>query len=251
MTGLAVLLRKELLEQWRTLRLPIVAGLFLVAGIGSPLLARYTPELIEALAGDLGIPIPEPTMADAVDQLLKNLVQFGGIAAILLAMGTVATEKERGTAALVLTKPADRGAFLAAKVVALAVTLGIATGLAVAAGWIYTAILFESPSAAGFAGLAVLLWLSLFSYAAITFAASTVTGSAMAAAGIGVLAFIGLAIVSALPNIGEYLPPGLGTPAHELGLGGTPEVIGPVLAVVALIAIVLAAAWASFRRQEL
>ena len=52
MTGFSVLLRKELLEQWRTLRLPVVAAVFLLNGIISPLLARFTPELVEALGGD-------------------------------------------------------------------------------------------------------------------------------------------------------------------------------------------------------
>ena len=43
-----VLLRKELLESWRTLRLPIVAGLFLLVGLTSPLLAKFLPEIITA-----------------------------------------------------------------------------------------------------------------------------------------------------------------------------------------------------------
>jgi len=119
LAGFGVLIRKELLETVRTFRLPIVVGLFAVVGIGSPLLARFTPEIVEALAGDMGIPVPTPTVEAAIDQLLKNLAQFGGLTAILLAMGSVAAEKERGTAALLLTKPVGRAAFLGAKVAAL------------------------------------------------------------------------------------------------------------------------------------
>ena len=107
MTNFGVLLGKEWLEAWRTYRLPIVAGLFLLVGLTSPLLARYLPEIIEAAAGDtLGgaFDIPTPTGADAVDQLVKNLAQFGALAAILLAMSSVATELERGTAAFVLAR---------------------------------------------------------------------------------------------------------------------------------------------------
>ena len=75
-----VLLRKELLESWRTLRLPIVAGLFLLVGLSSPLLARFLPEIINAAAGDQlpAIPIPTPVPADAVDQLWKNLAPVRG-----------------------------------------------------------------------------------------------------------------------------------------------------------------------------
>ena len=74
MTGGAILLRKELLESWRTLRLPIVAGLFLLVGLTSPLLARFLPEIIKAAAGDQlpTIPLPTPVAADAVDPDLEE-----------------------------------------------------------------------------------------------------------------------------------------------------------------------------------
>ena len=109
MAGLRPFLRKELLEQWRTLRLPVVSVVFLLVGLSSPLLARFTPELLKAVAGDqFQIQLPTPTAADAVAQLAKNLGQFGALIAVLLAMGAVATEKERGTAAMVLSKPVRR-----------------------------------------------------------------------------------------------------------------------------------------------
>ena len=68
-------------------------------------------------------------------------------------MGSVATEKERGTAGLILTKPAGRGAFLVAKLVAIGGTLAVAVGLAAAAAWFYTLVLFEALSVAGDRGL--------------------------------------------------------------------------------------------------
>jgi ABC-2 type transport system permease protein len=52
MAGFRTLLGKELLEQWRTLRLPVVATVFLLVGLSSPLLARFTPEILKAVAGD-------------------------------------------------------------------------------------------------------------------------------------------------------------------------------------------------------
>jgi ABC-2 type transport system permease protein len=103
-TGFGPLFIKELREQWRTRRLLVVAVVFAIFGIGSPLLAKYTPELIAALASkEVASAIPPPTTADAVDQFLKNLGQTGVLAAILLAMGSVASDKERGIAALLLT----------------------------------------------------------------------------------------------------------------------------------------------------
>jgi ABC-2 type transport system permease protein len=253
MTGFAALLRKELLEQWRTTRLPVVATVFLLVGLSSPLLARFTPEIIEAVGGSqFQIVIPTPTAADAYDQLSKNLGQFGILIAVLLAMGSVATEKERGTAALILTKPAGRGAFLVAKLVAIAATLGISTAIAAAGAWFYTLVLFEPLPVAGFAASAVLQWLTLVAFAAITFLGSTLTRSALAAAGLGVAAFIVIGILSIVPAIAPYLPTGLATPARGLALGQAGvDVLGPTVAAVALVVGLVFVAWLSFRRQEL
>jgi ABC-2 type transport system permease protein len=256
MTGGSVLLRKELLESWRTLRLPTVTGLFLLVGLSSPLLARFLPEIIEAAAGDQlpPIPIPTPVAADAAAQLWKNLAQFGAIAAIVLAMGAVSTERERGTAAFVLSKTVSRGAFLGAKVLAIAAVLGIGVVLAVAVGWLYTAILFEPLPVAGWIVFGVLAWLGLAVWAALTFAGSTVTGSTAAAAGIGFVGLLVLSIGSAIPTIGRYLPGGLGGPAVALATG-TPvepgDVIAPALGTLIIITVALAISFWSFRRQEL
>jgi len=256
MSGSTVLLRKELLESWRTMRLPIVAGLFLLVGLTSPLLAKFLPEIVKAAAGDQlpTIPIPTPVAADAVDQLWKNLAQFGAFAAIVLAMGSVATERDRGTAAFVLSKTVSRGTFLGAKVIGLGSVLGLCVALSVVVAWIYTTILFEPLPVPGWIAFAVLAWLGLAAWAAITFLASTVTGSTAAAAGIGFGALLVLSLVAAIPNVGRFLPSGLAGPAIALAAGLPVEpvdVVTPVVSTVVLIAVVLGAAGWSFRRQEL
>ncbi|MBI3749542.1 MAG: ABC transporter permease subunit [Chloroflexi bacterium] len=253
MTGFGALLRKEILEQWRTARLQLVATVFLLVGLSSPLLARFTPEILKAVAsGQFQITLPTPTAADAYDQLAKNLGQFGALIAVLLAMGSVATEKERGTAALILTKPASRGAYLAAKLVAIAITLGVATAIAAAGAWFYTLVLFEPLDVAGFTAAALLQWLALVAFATITFLGSTLTRSALAAAGLGIAAFIVLGILSIVPAIGTYLPTGLGAPARALALGRPGvEALGPTVASIVLVGALAGVAWLAFRRQEL
>jgi ABC-2 type transport system permease protein len=254
MTGLGPLLRKELLEQWRTRRLLVVAVVFMAIGIGSPFLARYTAELIEALGGvGFEIEFPEPTTADAVTQFLKNLGQAGILTAILLAMGSVATEKERGTAALLLSKPASRGAFLVAKLTAITVTLAVSLALASAGGYFYTVLLFEAPDPLGWAGMTALLLLALVAYAALTFLGSTLTRSSIAAAGIGIAGLIVVGLVSALPSVAPYTPAGIsGSAAAALALGTDPgPLAGPLAVNLGLVVALVALAWLSFRRQEL
>lgn len=254
MTGFGPLLGKELLEQWRTRRLLVVAVVFIALGIASPFLARYTAELIGALGGlPFEIELPVPTTADAVVQFGKNVGQAGILTAILLAMGSVATEKERGTAALILSKPASRAAYLTAKMVAIGTTLLVGIGLAAMAGYLYTALLFEAPSVAGWLGMSGLLLLSLLAYAALTFLGSVLTRSAVAAAAIGIGGMVVLAIVAALPSLAPYLPAGVsGAPAQALALGIDPgPLAGPILANVAIVVALAALAWLAFRHQEL
>ncbi len=252
MDSFVVFLRKELREAWRTSRLPVIVLIFFALGLMSPLLAKYTPELLKSLGGSITIVVPPPQTSDAVDQFLKNVGQNGIIIAILITMGIVAREKERGTAAFVLTKPLSRPAFLAAKLAGLVTTLGIGLAVAAVATYVYTALLFSPLSVGGFIVSTLLLLLSLLAYAAITFLASTLVSSSLPAAGIGLAGWLLFSILSSLPKIGDYTPGGLLAPARAIALGTAPEHLGQsLLGTCALIVVAVALAWLSFRSQEL
>jgi ABC-2 type transport system ATP-binding protein len=252
-TGVGLLLRKELREQVRTMRLVVVVAVFALLGLLSPVFARYVREIVEAVGGGQfeGM-IPAPVVGDAVAQFTKNMGQFGVLIAILITMGSVATEKERGTAAFLLSKPFTRGAFVAAKAAAIGGLLGLGVAVAGVLCWTYTTILFEPLPLAGFAGAVILVWLSLAVFAALTFLASVVTRSAVVAGGVGFGVFVAVGILSALPGIGPFMPTSLWGAADVLALGTVPDsLLGLVLFNVALVAGAVGLAWLSFRRQEL
>jgi ABC-2 type transport system permease protein len=257
MSGFGVLLRKELLEAWRTRRLPVLAVLFVMVGILSPLTARYLNEILGAALGDqLPVALPEPTAAMALEQLQKNLGQLGTLAAIALAMGSVSGELDRGTAALVLAQPATRPAFLLAKLAGIGIVLAACTVLAVVVAWIYTAILFEALPVGGWAVLAVLAWLALATWAALTFLASTATGSTTAAAGLGFVALVVISLVAIVPALDHVLPTGLSAPSILIASGqGSAVEVGQLASAVAgtlvLLTACAAGAVAVFRRREL
>lgn len=256
MNGLSILVRKELTETWRTRRLPVIAGLFLVVGMVSPLTAKYLPEIMKAALGNqLTVPMPEPTAVMALDQLQKNLGQLGALAAIALAMSTVAGELDRGTAALVLAQPATRPAFLVAKLVGIGVTLAVSMLLAAVTAWAYTAVLFSAGSVGGWLVMAVLSWLALMAWASITFLASTATGSTTAAAGLGFTALVVLSLAAVVPTLDRFLPTGLMTPAVQLASGAADPDLGrlatALLGTVAIVVASLGGALVSFRRREL
>lgn len=168
-------------------------------------------------------------------------------------MGSVAWEKERGTAGLILTKPASRAAFLGAKLVAISLNLALAVILGCGIAWIYTVVLYPASfDVVGYLEMMLLLWWMLVIFVAITLLGSTLTRSAIAAAGIGLVAMLALGIVAALPVVGPYMPTALATTANDLCLGTDPgDVIGPILFNVALVPVLFAVTWLVFRRQEL
>jgi ABC-2 type transport system permease protein len=256
MMGFRVLLLKELREQIRTSRLVAVAVIFVVFGMLGPVTDRYMKELIDAIgtqSGGFTVQIPPPTLDGALVQITKNLSQFGIICALLLGMGSVAWEKERGTAGMILTKPASRAAFLAAKLVAISITLGIATILGAGIAYVYTLILYPTVfPLAGYVEMTVLMWWIFVTFTAITLLGSTVTRSAVAAAGIGLVALLATGILGALPVIGPYMPSSLGDPGRALALGQDPGwFVGPLLFNVALVPALFIVTWLVFRRQEL
>jgi len=246
-------LRKELLEQWRSYRLLIVGAVLIVFGIASPLLARLTPELIRLVPnGDaLAALVPAPTAADAVAQYAKNMNQFGVVLALLVTMGAVAQEKDKGTAAMMLVKPMPRSVFLMAKFAALSLTFAGSIALAAVGSYVYTRVLFGALDASAWLALNLLFLVFVLVFVALTLLCSTLMRSAVAAGGLAFGGLVVLSILSALPAISQVLPGQLIVWGSGLALGAD-IAAWPALGVsLALIAISLVGAWLVFERQEL
>jgi ABC-2 type transport system permease protein len=254
-TGYGELVRKELRESWRTFRLPVMALLFLALGISSPVVLKVLPDIIRMFAPPgFQITLPDSGLPAVVDQFLKNTIQFGALAAILLTMGSVATEKERGTAAFVLAKPVTRAAFLAAKLTSIGILFAVAVGLAAIGGFLYTGLLFEWPALGPWIAMTALVWLSTMVYVAITFVGSVALRSALAASGIGFAGLVVLSIASIVPTLAPWLPAGLWPVARAIALGQSSPDLDPIRTIamsigIALVALVLA--FSRFRRLEL
>jgi|WetSurSiteA1Bulk_404760.scaffolds.fasta_scaffold01459_6 ABC-2 type transport system permease protein len=251
--NLFVAFRKEWMEYIRTYRLLIVAVVLIFFGLTSPLLAKFTPEIIAFIPGgtDISALIPPPTVWDAVTQYVKNMTQFGILLALLLTMGVVAQEKDKGTAAMILVKPMRRGAFISAKFLALAVTFAICLIAAGLACYYYTLLLFEAMNIMHWLVLNALLFLYLMVYVSITLFCSTLTKSQAAAGGVALGLLVVLGLVGAIPSLGKYLPGELISWSSRLMQGDTHNSWAALGVSVGLIAISLLASWLIFKKQEL
>jgi ABC-2 type transport system permease protein len=254
MTGYRELLEKEVIEAWRTHRFVLVAALYVVLGIASPVIIRYLPELQglfgpveeELGFGELGLP-------DVIDLLVRNLVQFGSIAAVLLAMGAVAGEREHGTLRPLLARPVSRTAVLASKFVAIAMVLAAGTFLGVLATYLYSTLLFGATDPLAWAQSALFLLLAVLVPASITFLGSALVGSSLGAAAIGIAGLMVLSVGAALPTANPFFSTGLAELARAMPIEG----IGPdldagrtVIVAIGIVVVSLGLAWLRFRRAD-
>ena len=244
---------KEFLEQRRTRKFLIALVVLVLFGMTSPLMAKMTPQIMTMVPGGeafVGL-IPEPTINDAVAQYIKNITQFGILLALVFSMGSMTVEKDKGTAAMILSKPMPRGSFLLAKFASLALTFIIAVVIAGVAAYYYTYFLFGQLNLLNWLTLNGLIVLYILVYIAITLLYSTLTRTQYVAIGLSFGTLIFLGILGSLPGFGINLPDALISNASLL-MSGYPVTNWTGLWVsLGIIVVSITTASLVFRKQEL
>lgn len=246
-------LGKEVREIVRTWRLPVLGGMTLFFALSGPILALYTPELLESFASQQPgtvFQVPDPTWRDAYLQWTGNLTEIVAFVTIIVGAGTVASEVTSGTAILVLTKPVSRVSFVLAKAAALfgLVAVTAVIGTALTQGVTY-AVFGEAPSADLWGPTA--LWLV---FAAVLVALTVLLSSLMptlAAAGTSIALFLVASGLGFMEPVKEYTPVGLMTATNDILLGKEPSIAWPLVSGVLATVVLLALAAGAFARREL
>ncbi len=202
---------KELTQLWRTKRMLVTGAVFLVFGMGSPLIAKLIPDLFKSVSGmeQFASLIPVPGAADAMDQYIKNISQFGFLLAVLLAMGAVVGEKEHGVAPMILSKPMPRWAYLASKLTAQSMMYCACFLLAGAGAYYYTRIIFGSLEPGAFLLVNILLLVWTLTFIALAILASTLAKTTVSAGGIGIVLAVIFILAGSIPRYGLLFPQGL------------------------------------------
>ncbi len=204
-------IQKEIRQQWRTRRMLVLVAVFLFFGMGSPLITKLTPELLQSVSsGNLIAQLmPQPSAAEAMNQYIKNLSQFGFLLAILLAMGAVVSEKETRVAPMILSKPMSRWAFIAGKFAVQGLMYLGAFALAGIAAYYYTWILFGPLEPGNFILMNALLLMWTLPFVALSLLGSVLGKSTASAGGIAAGLCIALSLAASIPQYGALLPGGL------------------------------------------
>lgn len=253
MGAFQTLLSKELREIVRTWRIWVLPGIVLFFALTGPPVARFTPQLLQAMAPSTGmvIEIPEPSYADAYLQWTSNLAQIVLFALIIILGGVISSERKAGTALMVLTKPLRRRDFILAKFLAQG---GFITGTVIvgaAVTWAVTWSFFgEAPW--GSLALATGAWLVWgWMFLAIMVFLSSLLGSQAGAAGLGLAAFALLSIPAIWDWAARFTPAGLLGAPTKIVMGTAGPLLWPILTTILLTTVALAGAVAVFARKEL
>ena len=254
MSGYSALSRKELRESIRTGRWLIAAVVFVLCGSGGVILTHYLPDLLrDQTSSGIKIVVPKQTVVDAMDAYLKDVMQIPMLATILLAMGAVAEERAHGVAAMILSRPVSRAAYVLAKYTGHGLTVlgGLAVGAA--AAFYYIVLLFDGASLGPYLLIHLGLAATVLDVLAITLLCSALARSGVAAGG---MAFVLYILFSVVPGVwsplADSVPTTIADHAHALlaGSWGAGDLLRPMAGGFALAALCLAGACLALVRQE-
>ena len=166
MNGYAAFLKKELAENMKNYRFPILFAVFLIFGLTSPFLARFTPEILSAVGADMRMGAP-PAALDAWEQFYKNISGIGFSAFIILFGSCMSGEYSKGTLVLLITKGLPRPAVIFAKYTVAAILMTVCYWAGFLAACCCTACLWPGAALPHVLAAAFYLWLIGFLYLGI------------------------------------------------------------------------------------
>ena len=245
MTGLWVLTRKELLEQRRTWKFLAMAGVFAIVAVLGPGVFAIVQRVND-----------NPRGANEAREALYTIggeiiPTLGTFLVIIIAMGALANERATGTAAMTLSKPVTRSAFVAAKFLGLFLSIFGAVAVGAIVAYVLTLLLFADGGLGRFAiGVTVSATYLLF-IASMALFWSALFSRQMVAGGITFALFIALNILRVVPHAERYLPVASPDWATSIIRAETTDHWPTFAIACGLIALLPLAALAVFRRKEL
>ncbi|WP_288777741.1 ABC transporter permease [Sneathia vaginalis] len=103
------LIKKELIENIRTKKILGLLLLFIFVGLISPLTAKLTPQILQAIATNgIDIKANTPTEIDSWVQFFKNVKQTGMLGLVILFSTQITNEIQKGTLINLLSKGLPR-----------------------------------------------------------------------------------------------------------------------------------------------
>jgi len=205
-----ILFKKEWMEFFRTKKFLILWAVAFVVAAMSPLLAKFTPEILKMTMASnpalAGFELPTPIVQDSYLQLFKNLDSIFIIAVVLIFAGQVVEEKTKHTFDLVLTKITNRRIFMLSKILQSLTQIALVIAMMLGVFELYNHLFFKEASLAYILKLYLVIVSIIWFYYGMTFFASVVSKQFV----FGLLWVLILTVIfnmlNFIPTVGDYLP---------------------------------------------
>lgn len=199
------MLKKEWVELMRSYKLFIMPIAYAIIMLSLPIVMKLLPDLIEQdLPEGAIIEIPESTSTDILNGMFSNFEQMGIIALILFVMGAISAEREKGVAAMVLSKPITRFTYFSAKWTIFNLLSVVSYIIGLVLSLYYTRILFEGTMdwSSIMKGNSILLLILLLCVTITLFYSAFCKSTLLAG-------FLSYATYLAITKVGAFLPSSL------------------------------------------
>lgn len=254
MSNLIVLIKKEILEHFRTKKILILCMIFLFVAIASPIFAKLMPLIFKSIeVPGVVLTMPDPTYMDSIDQYVKNISQLAIFVIIFLVAGGISEEKNSKTIEMVLTKPISREIFILSKFLSYFLSITIVFLLSSLLFYAYTVSTFGMFSFTNFivAALNILLYILMISSTTL-FASSFVKNHVIAA----IVGFIAIAITGPLftliKMLKDYAPNMITSSYKDIIVNGfSNDFIKPIIVTILIMIFSVGLSVLLFRRQEI
>lgn len=205
------LMKKEFRELIKTGRIYALLFAFLFFSISSPIIAKFTPEIIKSLTSSQDmqgfvIQIPPPTWKDAFIQFFKNLNQIVFLVVVIIFIGSISEEKNKGTAITMVTLGVDRKKWILSKFIFQIITAFFLVFISYILCAYYTYFLFSKVLIYETLSSTFLYLIYLFFILSLCIFSSSIGNNTLQSVGIFFLIFILFNLLSILPNFEPYNP---------------------------------------------
>jgi ABC-2 type transport system permease protein len=243
--GFGNMLANENRRWWGTRRWLVQLLLFVALINGMVLIVSVTGQGVDPAEG----------LTETVDVFMGMLIMVTAIGVVVIAQGAIISEKQLGTAAWVMSKPASRSGFVLAKLIAYAANLLLlAIPVPTAIFYVEAQVFWgQVPDPVGLLPALALLVLQFGFYLALTLMLGTLCAGRGPVAGIGIGLLIGgLVLGNTLPLLPYVLPWPLPDLAIGALMGRTAPAAWPipVIATAGLSVVFVVVALWRFSREE-
>lgn len=209
MKSLLSFTKKEFMEHFRSAKIIILTGVFILFAIINPMIAKFTPVIIEMLSesmqGGMEITAGEVTAMDSWLQFIKN-APMALIVFMLLESSIFTKEYQKGTLVLALTKGLKRHTVLISKTFVMLTLWTAEYFMCYGLTYLFNNILWDNTVAENLPFMALSWWILGVMAICLSVLFSVIAkNNILVLAGTGGV-ILGSYLIGSLPKIGDYMP---------------------------------------------